>query len=158
LIAGDSVRVETTVAASPERAFEAFTREIDLWWRRGPKYRVGGKDQGRMELTPGAAGELLQHTAKRTLVMGRVLAWEPGARLVLEWRNVNFAEGERTEVEVRFERTESGNTRVTVEHRGWSAIRPDHPARHGNVGREFNAFLGGWWAAQLTSLRELISS
>jgi uncharacterized protein YndB with AHSA1/START domain len=155
---GDSVRVETTVAASPARVFEAFTRETDLWWRRGPKYRLSNKYEGRVELTPGVGGELLMHTPRRSFVLGRVLVWEPGARLVLEWRNVNFAEGERTEVEVWFEATPSGKTRVTLEHRGWSAIRPDHPARHGLVGREFNAMMGNWWAGLLASLRETYSN
>ena len=32
----DKVIVETTVAVPPARAFEIFTRETDLWWRRGP--------------------------------------------------------------------------------------------------------------------------
>jgi uncharacterized protein YndB with AHSA1/START domain len=155
LIVGDSVRVETTVACSPERAFEAFTRETDLWWRRGKRFRVA---DGRVEITPGVGGELVERTAKRSFITGKVLVWEPGARLVLEWRNVNFAASERTEVEVRFEATASGNCKVTLEHRGWNGIRPDHPARHGLTGRDFNSFIGGWWGALLTSLRERFSS
>jgi len=41
---------------------------------------------------------------------------------MFNWRNVNFADDESTEVEVLFEPTESG-TRVTVQHRGWAALR-----------------------------------
>ena len=37
----DQVRVSTFVRISPEDAFAVFTRETDLWWRRGPRYRQG---------------------------------------------------------------------------------------------------------------------
>jgi uncharacterized protein YndB with AHSA1/START domain len=155
LIAHDKVIVETTVAVPPARAFEIFTRETELWWRRGPRYRVAG---GMLELEPRLGGRLMEklETAKgaaKIIVVGTVLAWEPPARLLLEWRNVNFAKDEKTEVEVRFEKTPSGSTRVTLEHRGWSAIRADHPARHGKQGRELIAFIGGFWADLLTAMR-----
>jgi hypothetical protein len=73
--------------------------------------------------------------------------------LVLTWRAVNFAPEEETEVEVLFEPSPSG-TLVTVCHRGWSKIRPDHPARHGQDVRAFLQGMGHWWGDLLTSLRE----
>ena len=60
--------------------------------------------------------------------MSRV--WEPRTRLVFEWRAVSFTPRETTEVEALFQASPSG-TLVTVTHRGWSRICPDHPARHG---------------------------
>src|SRR4029453_10334200 len=39
---------------------------------------------------------------------GRVRVWEPPARLVFEWRAVNFAPEEKTEVEVTFEARTGG--------------------------------------------------
>jgi len=83
--------------------------------------------------------------------VGRVLVWEPGARLVLEWRLINFAPGERTESRCCSSR--DGGTRVTVEHRGWSAIREDHPARHGLDGPAFIAMIGLWWGELMVSMR-----
>jgi uncharacterized protein YndB with AHSA1/START domain len=158
VIQHDKVIVETTVAVPPARAFEIFTRETDLWWRRGPRFRVAGRRPGVLELEPRLGGKLLEkfETASgnaKSIVVGTVLAWEPPSRLLLEWRNVNFAPDEKTQVEVRFEATQSGNTRVTLEHRGWAAIRPDHPARHEKQGREFIAFIGGFWGDLLTALR-----
>jgi hypothetical protein len=48
-----------------------------------------------------------------------------------------------------------GGTIVTVVHRGWGAIRPDHPARHGlEVGR-FLRMMGLWWGELMASLREV---
>ncbi|MEO8103167.1 MAG: hypothetical protein ABI790_11600 [Betaproteobacteria bacterium] len=69
----------------------------------------------------------------------------------LWWWLVNFAPDERTEVEVLFSPSASG-TRVTVIHRGWSALRRDHPARHGLIGAEFIRMIGLWWGEQLKAL------
>jgi hypothetical protein len=85
-----------------------------------------------------------------------VTAWEPPTRLQLEWRGVNFKPHESTVVEVRFEPINDG-THVTVEHRGWSALPPDHPVRHGLQGAEFARMIGMWWSELLTSLREHVA-
>ena len=53
--------------------------------------------------------------------IGRVLAWEPGKRLVFTWRQANWEAAESTDVEVRFEPSGSG-TLVTVEHGGWDRV------------------------------------
>lgn len=84
---------------------------------------------------------------------GRVLVWEPPTRLVFEWRAAVSSPSERTEVDVEF--APSGNgTLVTVTHRGWNAIRPDHPARHGMDVAPFLRMMGLWWGDLLTALRE----
>jgi hypothetical protein len=72
--------------------------------------------------------------------------------LVLSWHLPNFAEGETTEVDVRFEPI-GGGTRVSVEHRGWDALRADHPARHGQTGPDLAYRRAQLWAKNLTSLR-----
>jgi hypothetical protein len=142
------VRVTTVVELDPAEAFEVFTREIDAWWKRGPRYRWG--DVIRFEGTRG--GRLVEARGEAVQEIGRILIWEPGARLVFEWRAVNFAPGEVTEVEVRFERAERG-TRVVLEHRGWEAIPAKHPVRHGLSGTGFTDMIGLWWADLLTSYR-----
>jgi hypothetical protein len=47
---------------------------------------------------------------------------------------------------------------VTVHHRGWAALRPDHPARHGLEGAAFSRMMGLWWADLLTASREYIDA
>jgi len=84
---------------------------------------------------------------------GRVTAWEPPTRLVFEWRGDDFAPDEKTEVEVCFEASGAG-TLVTLIHRGWGRIRPDHPARQGLETVAFIRMMALWWGEQLTSLRE----
>ena len=155
--AGDGARVEVTVAVDPAVAFDVFTREIDLWWRKGPRFRPGGRRTGTLHLELGMGGRLFESigegSGEQLLEMGRITHWEPPSRLVLDWRNANFAPAEKTEVEVRFEPLGTG-TRVTVEHRGWAALRRDHPARHGLVGPDFSRMIGMFWAELMGSLRE----
>jgi activator of HSP90 ATPase len=148
----DRVKVTTFVEVEPARAFEVFTTEVDLWWRRGPKYRTSDR-QGTLRFEPGAGGRLVEAFEDgEVFEIGRVLAWEPAAKLVLEWRARNFARDERTEVEVRFQAARGG-TQVTIEHSGWAAIREDHPARHGYAGGAFLSMIGLWWGELATSLR-----
>jgi hypothetical protein len=58
-------------------------------------------------------------------------------------------------VEVLFEPAGSG-TLVTVQHRGWGALRADHPARHGLQGSDFSRMIGMWWGDLMTGLREFV--
>jgi hypothetical protein len=138
-------------------AFRVFTEEIDQWWRRGLRYRVSGKGRGILHLEPRVGGRLFEtiesKSGARIIESGRLTTWEPPSRFVLEWRNTNFSESEKTYVEVAFEPSASG-TLVTVTHSGWSAIRGDHPARHGLEVQEFLRMIGMWWAELLGSLRE----
>ncbi|HEY6556730.1 MAG TPA: SRPBCC domain-containing protein [Polyangiaceae bacterium] len=154
--AQDQARASVLVRVDRERAFRLFTEEIDRWWRRGLKYRVAGKRRGIIALEPRVGGRLFESFdvdgETRVTVSGQVTAWEPPARLMFEWRAVNFAPSESTEVEVRFE-PDGESTLVTVTHRGWSKIRPDHPARHGLAPAAFLRMMGMWWADLLSSAR-----
>jgi len=147
--AGDTARVSIRVAATPERAFRAFTEEIDLWWRRGVAFRRSGRGPGVLQFERGPGGRLFESwtdaSGAHLVVVGLVRIWEPPARLVFEWRNEAFAPHESTEVDVRFESAGEG-TLVVLEHRGWSSLRPGHPARHGQEGAAFSRALGLWWA------------
>jgi uncharacterized protein YndB with AHSA1/START domain len=146
------------LAVTPEAAFRLFTEQMDLWWRRGRRFRIAPGDRGLVAMEPGVGGRVFEswHDAggvERVHEIGRVQVWEPPQRLVFSWRGINFAAGESTEVEVLFARTESGHTQVSVEHRGWAALRPDHPVRHGQAVPAFIRTMGLWWGDQLTALR-----
>ncbi|MGD9599722.1 MAG: SRPBCC domain-containing protein [Steroidobacteraceae bacterium] len=154
---GDQARASVMLAVSQADAFDIFTRETDLWWRRGLRFRAGGRAPGALHFEPGVGGRLFEEfegtSGPQLVEFGRVTVWEPPVRLVFEWRNVNFAPGEKTEVDVRFEEAPSG-TRVTVTHRGWAAIPADHPARHGEAPAVVIRRLGLWWGELLSALRE----
>lgn len=156
MIAGDKVRVQTFVAVSVAEAFEVFTLEIDQWWRRGRAYRIGGKHPGTLHLEPRLGGRLFEQYGKDGSALheiGEVIAWDPPGHLAFTWRGINFKPGEVTTVELWFEPRGDG-TRVTLEHRGFAALRDDHPVRHGKPVAAFIGDLGMWWAALLTSLRD----
>lgn len=149
----DEICVSTVVALDPRAAFEVFTGEVDGWWKRGPAYRVQRGSDGTMRFEPGPGGRLVQvFEDGETFELGRVLTWEPFHRLAFEFRGPNFRPGESTEVEVRFEAVSSG-TRVTLRHTGLAGLPQDHPVRHGLADEAFLRMWGGWWNAQLTSLR-----
>jgi uncharacterized protein YndB with AHSA1/START domain len=144
------------VRVPPAEAFRIFTEEIDGWWRTGMRYRIG-KRRSVVHLEPKVGGRLFESFetaagAPKVKETGRITCFDPPRRLVLEWRAVNFAADEKTEVEVQFEPSPSG-TLVTVCHRGWSRIRLDHPARHGEETAAFLATMGRWWGDLMTTLR-----
>ncbi len=155
---GDQVRVTLAVAVPQDVAFDIFTNEIDRWWRKGPRFREIGMSAGMIRLEAGVGGRLFESVesggVERVFVVGRVRAWEPPSRLVFTWKNQVFAANEDTEVEVTFAATASG-TLVTVVHRGWAGLRPDHPARHSMPVDEFIRSLGGWWGDLMSSMRML---
>lgn len=145
-----SIRVTTVVSALPAGAFEVFTDEIDQWWRAGPRFRWGVEKKGTLRFHDGVLEEVFADGSR--FEVGKVLAWEPPRRLVFEFRARSFGPDETTEVEVTFEEVTTG-TRVSVEHRGWDELPPDHPARHGLEGPAFTNLMGVWWADLLTAAR-----
>lgn len=153
----DQIRVTTFVSLDPATTFAVFTTEIDAWWKHGNRYRTGTESEMRLE--PGVGGRLLEIRDDDTqdgYEFGRVRVWEPGRRLVLDWRGKDLAEGETTEVEIRFDEA-AGGTRVILEHRGFAALGHDHPARYGLQGPAFKALVGHWWADMLTRFRSRTS-
>lgn len=158
---GDVARVSVFVGVAKEDAFAVFTEEIDRWWRTGPQYRIAGRRRGQIHLEPRLGGRLFETfdlpAGPRTIEVGVVTAWDPPARLALTWRGVNFKPGEATLVEVDFAAQGEG-TLVTVCHRGWAALPPDHPARQGLHGAAFSRMIGLWWGGLMTSLREHVEA
>jgi len=156
VIPGDQASAQVSIAVPPDEAFAFFTEQIETWWRRGPRFRNAPGDRGFIRMEPGVGGRVFESFDDRVVEVGRAIVWDPPRRLVFEWRNSNFAPAEKTEVEVRFDPTATG-TRVTVVHRGWAALRPDHPARHGQPPSAFSRSVGLFWGDLLTSYRERAS-
>jgi hypothetical protein len=158
----DAIAVTTVVAVDARTAFAVFTDDVDLWWRREPRFRARG--DGVVRFDPGVGGRLIEEAARGgdPIELARVTVWEPGARLVLAWTGASRGAGAVTEVEVRFEPEPGPDhdaTRVTIEHRGWDAIPIDHPVRCGGlVGGAFTSVIGSWWGDLATALRARITS
>jgi uncharacterized protein YndB with AHSA1/START domain len=155
VITPDSVTVTTLVAVDPLTAFEVFTRDIDLWWKRSPRHRFAPGGEGILRFEGGPHGRLVEAwgpTEHEAFEVGRVMAWEPGKRLAFEFRLPSFGPTDKTEVEVRFE-PEGEKTRVSLEHRGWDRLPAGHPARHGLEGGAFATLVGLYWGDLLVAAR-----
>ena len=122
----EPVVVAIDVRRGIEEAFRVFTAEIGAWWP------VAGHsvEPDRVEtvvLEAGVGGRLYErwHDGGQA-DWGRVLAWEPPARLLLSW-SPNPDRPAPTEVEVRFVAVEPDRTRVELEHRGWERLGDQGP-------------------------------
>ena len=147
------VYVALRVKAAPERAFAAFVEEIGAWWRPNGLFQTTPRAPGRLSFEPGEGGRLVETLESgKVFEIGKILAWEPPARLLFSWRQANFPPDLRTEVEVRFEAV-GEETRVSVEHRGFHQV-PDGAARHGFPDEVLLMRLADWWRTLLTSFRD----
>jgi uncharacterized protein YndB with AHSA1/START domain len=147
------VLVSLRITAPPARVFEAFTDEIEQWWRPNALFPFTTSRNGRLAFEPGPGGRFTEtYDDGEVFEIGRIRAWEPPERLVFSWREASFSPDQETEVHVRFEPVD-GQTRVSVEHLGWDSIPQEHAARHGFPLLPFQQRLGDWWRDLLDSLR-----
>jgi mannose-6-phosphate isomerase-like protein (cupin superfamily) len=143
----DAVTTTVEVAVDPATAFAIFTEEIGQWWQPGP---INWNDPRRAigtRMEPGVGGRWLEVYDEATgegFECGRILVWEPGARLVFSYQDAGH-QIDGTEVEVRFEAIDGG-TRVTLEHRGWDRVAREIADRKRETKRWGWANILGWFA------------
>lgn len=117
------VRRTIHVAATPERAFTVFTKEMSTWWPL-VSHHIGNVDAVAAVVEPFAGGRWFERGSDGSeCEWGRVLVWEPGERVTLAWELSAEWQHDRaiqTEVDVTFV-PEAGGCLVTLEHRKLSA-------------------------------------
>jgi uncharacterized protein YndB with AHSA1/START domain len=136
------------VKAPPARAFELFTTHIDRWW---PKGRTPAKaPHVAIVIEPRAGGQWFERDADgNDTHWGKVLAWEPPARLLLGWQLTTewkFDPAFVTEVELTFVPAAGGGTTVTLEHRNLE--------RFGTEAAAHAAKLNGGWPKHLADFAQ----
>ena len=113
------VRKSITVNADAAHAFEVFTDRIGSWWPHS--HTIGTSPQKNIVLEPRAGGRWFEIAEDGSECnWGKVLAWEPPARLLLAWQidgNWKYDPDLVTEVEVTFTSLGKDTTRVDLEHR-----------------------------------------
>jgi len=124
----DAVLKSVTVKASPERAFEVFTRDHDTWWPRTHHIGKSPMTRNTIECFPGGRC-YSSHEDGSECDWGKVLVWEPPTLLVLAWMithewGYNPDLTKASEVEVRFTPVEGGMTRVDLAHRYFERMGP----------------------------------
>jgi uncharacterized protein YndB with AHSA1/START domain len=129
------VRRTLHVNAEPARAFDVFTRRIAAWWPVGHTLLRSPVKETVIE--PGAGGRWYQRGEDGSQCdIGRVLAWDPPARLLLAWQlNAawQFDPGLVTEVAVAFLEDGPGRTRVEFEHRLLERMGENSEALRGQI-------------------------
>lgn len=103
-------------------AFRVFTEEIGNWWPLD-RFSYGG-DRRHLLILEGRPGGRFYERFRdgEEHEIGRVVAYEPPARVVFTWNEAGWEAP--TEVEVRFT-AEGDGTRVELLHRGWERIGAD---------------------------------
>jgi uncharacterized protein YndB with AHSA1/START domain len=137
------VRKTVTVNAPVARAFEVYTAGFDSWWPR--THHIGKSPMTRAVIEGRVGGRCYSEQQDGTeCPWGQVLVWEPPHRLVMAWQITHQWGYEpdlakASEVEVTFTPTDTGGTRVDLEHRRFE--------RHGEGGASIRTAVdspGGW--------------
>ena len=146
------VLVAARVPCDPAEAFARFTSEISRWWRPNPLFEFSAGRSGTLAFETGEGGRLIETYEDGTAFeIGVIRTWAPPHRLVLSWRQANFPAERSTELHVTFERSEPGQTRITIEHYGWDTLPADHAARHHFPLAIFQLRIAEWWRSLLQS-------
>lgn len=125
--ANPPVRKSVKVATAVEHAFQVFTAGFDTWWPRS--HSIGASPLRRAVIEGKVGGRCYQESVDGSECdWGRILIWEPPARLVVAWLlNPQWQPdpdiSKASEVEISFSAEPDGSTRVDLEHR--------HFERHG---------------------------
>ncbi|MGZ3409075.1 MAG: SRPBCC family protein [Xanthobacteraceae bacterium] len=140
----EPIRQEIIIDVSPERAFRVFTEEHGAWWPLAT-HHIGAQPAETAIIEPRVGGRWFERAADGSECMwGRVLAWDPPARLVLAWQigsNFKYDEQLSTEVELRFVAMGPAKTRVELEHR--------HLERAGAAAEDLRRAVNSGWSALL---------
>jgi uncharacterized protein YndB with AHSA1/START domain len=126
------------VKAPPRVAFDRFTQQMAKWWPA--EHHTGGNPFNEVVIEPRVEGRWFERDTQGTETQwGKVLTWEPPARVVLAWQlsaEFKFDPDFITELELTFEPQGTG-TRVTLEHRNLE--------RYGDSAEKIRAALDGGW-------------
>jgi uncharacterized protein YndB with AHSA1/START domain len=131
----EPVRRSVSVKTGVEESFRIFTARISEWWPKS-RFSISGERTERVVLDPKAGGDVYEiRDDGQSFPWGKVLVWEPPARLVLSW-HPGSDPASATEVELRFT-AEGAGTKVDLEHRDWTKL-----GERAAVVRE--SYQGGW--------------
>lgn len=134
------IRKSIRVRVAPARAFEIFTAKMSQWWLKTHTINPTKSPLRDIVIEPRPGGRWFERGEDGSeCSWGKVLAWEPPARLLLAWQingQWRFDPALVTEVELRF-RPDAAGTVVELEHR--------HLERLGESAAAMaEAFTGGW--------------
>ena len=114
----EPVEVHVVLNATPEKAFRAFTADINAWWPV-QTHSIRG---GTVRLEPHPDGKIIETSEDgKTHIWGHVTQWNPPNEIAIEWY-VGRTVKEATRIYVRFDPADAGCTGITLVHSGWDAL------------------------------------
>ena len=146
----DPLEASVTVDLPPESAFERFTAGFGTWWPAEFTWSQPGLLEwigmdGRLD---GLLSELGPHGFR--VDWGRVVAWEPPARLAFLWQigadRVPVPDPARASTVTVTVEPADGGSRVRVIHDGWE--------RHGDGAQQYRADFQQAWPMALERFAE----
>lgn len=145
------IRKTMRVRASRERAFEVFT-QMGGWWLKTHSVlgQANGTAQADVVIEPRTGGRWYEVGEDGSQYdWGRVLAWEPPARLVLAWQlNGQFAYDKDFETTVEVTFAEDGEfTEVRFEHRDLERFGEGAAEQRDGMDAGWGQLLAGYEAA-----------
>jgi uncharacterized protein YndB with AHSA1/START domain len=149
----EPIRKTLHVDAKVERAFQVFTERIGEWWPL-LTHHIGKAPAQTAVIEPWVDGRWYERGIDGSECnWGKVLVWEPPARIVLAWQisaQWQYDPALLTEVEVLFVAESAGRTRVEVEHRKLEAF--------GTAASELRKSLDGGWPGILDRFAQRASA
>jgi uncharacterized protein YndB with AHSA1/START domain len=137
----EPLRRSVTVAGTPEKVFELFTRDFGRWWPLRAPYSVFGDAAASCGMQTKVGGDLYEiSTAGQRSVWGHITRFDPPAKLQFTWFPGRAEETQQI-VEVTFTPTDAGQTRVDLEHRNWQTLGDQAAAIRSGYERGWNAVL-----------------
>jgi uncharacterized protein YndB with AHSA1/START domain len=153
---GPVVRREIVVDASPEVAFDAFTRRFGDF--KPPEHNMLATPIARTEFEPRVGGHIVDVGVDGSECRwARILAYEPPNRVVFSWDispqwSIETDPASTSEVEVRFVSHGDRQTRLELEHRNLDRHGPGWESLADGVADDQG------WPLYLDRYRDLITS
>ena len=125
-------------AGTPEQAFTRFSADIGAWWplaTHSLARKIEGVSVAFEQLEPG--GQLVERwSTGEAHVWGTITDIDPYVRIAFTW-HVGRNEDQAQLIELTFNETAPGRTRVQLVHSGWEALGETAAVRR-------NEYEGGW--------------
>ncbi len=112
-----------TIAAPPERVWQAWVSEINRWWTK-PYYNDHERVTG-LSLEPRLGGRFVEEWGEggAGFLIGQVVEWLPPQRLAYTWSERGWG-GAVTLARLEFLPDDNGGTRLKFTHEGFERL-PD---------------------------------
>lgn len=118
----NAIKIETKINRSPIDTFDMFMSKVSDWWpldTHSVSPSLGEPAPETVVIERFEGGKVFEiATNGQHRIWGTILEYAEGKRVAFTW-HPGLSADDATEVSVAFERTDDGNTLVTLTHKGW---------------------------------------